>query len=100
VRDYVAHTRRACRAIEGVCRELGLHYWPSSANFVLVRIGEKLRAFMDSMRRRGVVVRDMSGNPGCEGCARITPAADAQMDSVLEAMRESVGELRGLGVGR
>jgi histidinol-phosphate aminotransferase len=100
VRGYVAHARRACRAIENLCRELGLHYSPSSANFVLVRIGEKLPAFLDSMRRRGVVVRDMSANPGCEGCARITPAMDAEMDGVLQAMRESVGELRGLGVGR
>jgi histidinol-phosphate aminotransferase len=98
VRDYVAHTRSACRAIENLCRELELHYWPSSANFVLVRIGQNLPAFLASMRRRGVVVRDMSANPRCQGCARITPASDAQMDSLLRAIREAVGEFRALGV--
>ena len=98
IRDYVAHARRACRAIENLCQELGLHFWPSSANFVLVRIGEKLPAFIDSMRSRGVVVRDMSTNPGCEGCARITPATDAHMDNVLRAMRGSMAELQNSGV--
>jgi histidinol-phosphate aminotransferase len=93
VRDYVAHTRRSCRAIESLCQQLGLRFWPSSANFVLVRIGDKLPAFIASMRQRGVVVRDMSSNPGCEGCIRITAATDAQMPNVLQAMRDSMREV-------
>jgi len=93
VRDYVQHARRACRAIENLCHELGLHFWPSSANFILVRIGEQLPAFIDSMRSRGIVVRDMSANPGCEGCARISAATDSHLDSILEAIRKSMREV-------
>jgi histidinol-phosphate aminotransferase len=98
VRDYVQHARRACRAIEKLCQELGLHFWPSSANFMLVQIGEKLPSFIDSMRRRGVVVRDMSANPGCEGCVRISAGTDGHIDVVLQAIRNSIGELRSTGV--
>ncbi|HUB01438.1 MAG TPA: histidinol-phosphate transaminase [Terriglobales bacterium] len=99
IRDYIEHTRRSCRAIESVCRELGLHFWPSSANFVLVRIGEKLKAFVAAMHSRGIVVRDMSSNPGCEACARITAATDDQMDKILQAIRDSILEVRTSGVG-
>jgi histidinol-phosphate aminotransferase len=93
VRDYVAHARTACRAIENLCQELGLHFWPSSANFVLVRIGERLQAFIAAMRQRGVVVRDMSSNPGCAGCVRISTATDSHLDSILHAIRESMREV-------
>jgi histidinol-phosphate aminotransferase len=98
VRDYVAHAGKACRAVESLCQDLGLHFWPSSANFVLVRIGNRLPGFLAAMRSRGVVVRDMSSNPGCEGCVRITPAADAYMDNFLRAMRGAIAELRSSGV--
>jgi histidinol-phosphate aminotransferase len=93
VRDYVAQTRKSCRAIESLCSELGLHVWPSSANFVLIRIGESVRRFVDAMGRRGIVVRDMSANQGCEGSARITAGTSGQIDQILEAMRESMAEI-------
>lgn len=104
VRESVRQARQACRAIENLCAELSLRRFPSSANFVLVRICEPgaqekdakkvASAFAEAMQRRGVVVRDTSGNPGCEGCVRITAGTEAQMNQVVQAMRESVDEIR------
>jgi len=37
-------------------------------------IGPKHRAFVEAMRSRGVLVRDRSADPGCDGCVRITSA--------------------------
>ena len=94
VRDYVEQMKRSCRQIETLCEDLALHYWPSSTNFVLIRIDKNAASFADAMQRRGVIVRDMSASPGCEGCIRITAATNEQIALVLQAMRESMAELR------
>jgi histidinol-phosphate aminotransferase len=41
-------------------RDLKLEYVPSSANFILVRVGDGQRIF-ESMQKRGVIVRPMGG---------------------------------------
>ena len=46
--------------------------WPSQANFVLVEIGAKHAEFVRRMRAGGVLVRDRSNDPGCDGFVRIT----------------------------
>jgi histidinol-phosphate aminotransferase len=73
---------------------LGLRFWPSQTNFVLVRVGAKAIAFVESLQRRGILVRDSSANPGCEGCVRITVGTPQQMDGVFEAIREAIAETR------
>jgi histidinol-phosphate aminotransferase len=45
------------------------------------------------MQRRGILVRDSSANPGCDGCVRITVGTPQQMDRVLLAIREAIAEL-------
>ncbi|MBZ5663400.1 MAG: histidinol-phosphate transaminase [Acidobacteriia bacterium] len=94
VRDHVAQVKQGRERLARLFDELGLHFWPSQTNFVLVRIGASAKRFVESMRRRGVLVRDSSGNPGCEGCVRITVGTPSQMDGVLQAIRETIAESR------
>ena len=49
----------------------GSKYWPSDANFVLVRVGERVGQLIDGARARGVYLRNRASEPGCEGCLRI-----------------------------
>jgi len=74
--------------------ELGLRFWPSQTNFVLVRVGAPAQTFVESMQRRGVLVRDSSANSGCDGCVRITVGTPKQMDGVPQAIREAFAETR------
>ena len=46
-------------------------YWPSDANFVLVRVGDRVAAFVEGARERGVYLRNRASEPGCDGCVRI-----------------------------
>jgi histidinol-phosphate aminotransferase len=46
------------------------------------------------MQRQGILVRDSSANPGCDGCVRITVGTPQQMDGVLQAIREAIAETR------
>jgi histidinol-phosphate aminotransferase len=72
VQRYVDEVRQGRERLQDALRSLGIPYWPSHANFVLANLGQQHRAFVDEMRRRGVLVRDRSQDPGCEGCVRIT----------------------------
>ena len=75
VREYVAQVKQGREQIAKLCEELRLRYWPSSANFVLVRVGKNACDFVEAMQRRGIMIRDASASPGCEGCVRITVPA-------------------------
>jgi histidinol-phosphate aminotransferase len=94
VSEHLAHVKRGRERLAQLFEELGLRFWPSQTNFVLVRVGEKAKAFVESMQGRGIQVRDSSVNPGCAGCVRITVGTPKQMDAVLQAIREAIAETR------
>jgi len=66
--QYVAEVQRSRAALERELGALGLYYWPSRANFVLVRIGPAYAEFIQALRARGILVRDRHTDPRCEGC--------------------------------
>jgi histidinol-phosphate aminotransferase len=94
VREHLAQIKHGREKLEQLFTELGLRYWPSQTNFVLVRVAASARGFVEAMMQRGIVVRDTSANPGCEGCVRITVGAPDKMNAVLTAIREAVAETR------
>jgi histidinol-phosphate aminotransferase len=98
VRQYVAEVRQGRELLEQELSSLKLHFWPSQANFVLVRIGERHNAFVNAMRERGILVRDRSRDPGCEGCVRISVGSNTQTEQLIVALRETVRALSATGV--
>jgi len=72
---------------------LGIHFWPSRANFVLLHLGAANAVFVRGMRERGILVRDRSRDPGCEGCVRITLGSSEQTDQLLTALRETLSQV-------
>jgi histidinol-phosphate aminotransferase len=95
--DYVAHYVAEVRSNrERLQRELGdlrLQYWPSHANFVLVRIGSAHAEFVRALRDRGILVRDRSSDPGCDGCVRLTVGTNENTHTLINALREVVEQL-------
>jgi histidinol-phosphate aminotransferase len=94
VRDYLRQVKESKAILYATCERLGLTYWKSDANFVLVRTGAQTEAVLSTAMARGVYLRDRSKEPGCEGCIRITTGivehtrqALAVMDEVLCAAR-------------
>ena len=67
---------------------MGVPYWVSQANFVLARIGPLHREFVAGMRERGILVRDRSNDPGCDGCVRMTVGTMQHTDRLLMALPE------------
>ena len=72
VLDYLRQARESKALVYAMCDRLGLKYWKSDANFVLVRTGGDPRAIADATAARGIYLRDRGNDPGCEGCIRIT----------------------------
>lgn len=72
---------------------LGVHYWPSQANFVLMYIGPKHAEFSSTMRERGVLVRDRSSDPGCDGCVRITIGTREHTAQGMAAMEQVLKQI-------
>ncbi len=91
---YVGEVKTARAEFYAVCGELGVRTWPSQANFVLLAIGPRHREFTRGMHERGILVRDRSADPGCDGCVRITVGTREQMHACHDALRDVVHELR------
>ncbi len=93
VNRYVAQVLSNRDRLQQELGNLGLHYWPSHANFVLVRIGSAHTEFVQALRSRGILVRDRNTDPGCEGCVRLTVGTDEHTETLIGALREVVEQL-------
>lgn len=84
----VAETAASREMIYGWCEHRSLAFWPSDANFVLVRVGDQAREIATALAERGVLVRDRSASPGCAGCLRITAGLRDETRLALKAMED------------
>ncbi len=61
--------------------------FPSDANFLLVRFRDARKVFHYLMDI-GIIVRDRSSVPSCEGCLRITVGKPQENEALLHALKE------------
>jgi histidinol-phosphate aminotransferase len=94
---YVAEVLAARAEFTIALDHLGVRYWHSRANFVLTSIGPKHSEFSRAMRNHGVLVRDRSADPGCDGCVRITIGTREQTAKGAAAMAEVLNEIKWTG---
>jgi len=85
VTEILECRRRLCRALE----RMAIPYYPSAANFVLARFGDRAIEVRDRLRDKGILVRDRSYE--MPGCVRITVGTKAQLRTFLEALAEILG---------
>jgi histidinol-phosphate aminotransferase len=90
---YVNEVLAARAEFEAALDAAKVRRWPSRANFVLVEIGAKHAEFSQKMRAAGVLVRDRSSDPGCDGRVRITIGTREQMRQAAVALKETLASL-------
>jgi len=83
---YAAEVKQARAEFLAGLTNIALPWWPTEANFVLVYIGARHREFVADLREQGILVRDRSADPGCDGCVRITIGTQEQMRHALTAI--------------
>lgn len=91
---YVREAAGSRRLLTAMCDRLGLQTWPSRANFVLVRVGDRAAALVAALATRGIRVRDRSREPGCEGCIRVTAGLIADTERLIPEFEEAVCAVR------
>lgn len=85
IENYVAE---ALAARELLCRgldEFGIPYYPSRANFILMRAGERAIELRDRLRERSILVRDRSYE--LPGCVRVTVGTREQIRNFLTELK-------------
>ncbi len=75
-RAFIARTvrevRRGRRELERGLARLGVKWFPSAGNFLLVYFGERTKKIVAALERKRILIRDRSSDFGGEGYARIT----------------------------
>lgn len=69
---YVDQATQSKALVYDACDRLGLRYWKSSANFVLIDGGARARQLIDGLIAGKVFVRDRTMDPDCANCFRLT----------------------------
>jgi histidinol-phosphate aminotransferase len=90
---YVGEVLAARAEFEAALDAAGVRRWPSQANFVLVDIGSQHAEFVRRMSAEGVLVRDRSNDPGCDGRVRITIGTREQMRHAVLSLNETLSTL-------
>ena len=70
--------------------ELGLPYHAGSANFILIKIGEKLDAVVNALKEHGILVSSNLGLPALEGYMRITVGNRDKMLIFIHALKKVI----------
>ena len=91
---YVSEVRAARAEFEAALDVAGVRRWPSKANFILTEIGLQHAEFARLMHAAGVLVRDRSSDPGCDGRVRITIGTREQMRDAVLALNQTLATLR------
>ncbi len=60
--------------------------YPSDANFLLIRVDDP-SAVYEFLMNKGIIIRDRSSVPLCEGCLRITIGTEEENRALLQALK-------------
>ena len=85
---YLAQVRTSKTLLYEALGKAGIRFWPSDANFVLARFGDRASEVVNGLAARGVHVRDKSRDPACPGCIRITTGVVEHTQACIRALEE------------
>jgi len=93
-RGFLARTVRKVgrgkQELERGLARLGVTFFPTGGNFILVRFGERAKQIVAALDREGILVRDRSSDFGGEGYVRITIGTPSQTRRLLRALEAAL----------
>jgi histidinol-phosphate aminotransferase len=88
VAGYRAQVEQSKALLYQACDRLGLRYWRSAANFVLIDAGDRADRLVAGATARGIYLRDRSKEPGLEGCLRVGAGVVAHTERCINVFEE------------
>jgi histidinol-phosphate aminotransferase len=92
--QYLRQVEESKTLLYAACDRLGLGYWKSAANFVLVNAGAHVEALVTGALARGIYLRDRSTEPGCAGCFRIATGVVEHTQRAIDVIEEVLCAVR------
>ncbi|MFC5714231.1 histidinol-phosphate transaminase [Thalassorhabdus alkalitolerans] len=93
VRECHEKNKQGLKEFTAFCKEEGLYYYPSQANFLLINTGISGDVVFDSMLKKGFILR--SGEAlGFPNCVRITVGDQEQNRKCMKALKETIEEAK------
>ncbi len=90
LKDYLDQVKESKKLLYAACDRLKLKYWPSDANFVLIRVGDRAGDVVEAAKARGVYLRNRSSEPGCAGCLRMGAGVVEHTKRGIAVLEEAV----------
>jgi histidinol-phosphate aminotransferase len=84
VQQILDEKKKLIPALEGL--EFVLKVFPSDANFLLLKVDDP-DALYETLKSEGVIVRNRSRLPLCEGCLRITVGTKEENARLMDLLR-------------
>lgn len=92
--DYLRQVKESKALVYAACDRLTLKYWKSDANFVLIRVGDRVAEVIERAKANGVFLRNRSSEPGCEGCLRMGAGVVEHTKRGLAVLEEALCAVR------
>ena len=86
--DYKRQVEESKALLYRACDRLGLRYWRSAANFVLIDAGDRAALLSRGAAARGIYVRDRSQEPGLTGCLRVAAGVVRHTQRCIDVFEE------------
>jgi len=84
VREIIEGRKRLARELDGLA--FVQQVYPSDANFLLIRVDDPSAVYQFLMEQ-GIIIRDRSSVPLCEGCLRITIGSKEENRALISALK-------------
>lgn len=88
LRNTLREFRRSRKELERGLAKLGVQFFPSAANFVLLFLGDRAKNVVAALARQGTLIRDRSSDFGGAGYVRVTFGTLSQTRRVLRQLKE------------
>ena len=88
VDDYRRQVEESKALLYRACDRLGLRYWRSAANFVLIDAGDRAELLSRGAAARGIYVRDRSKEAGLTGCLRVAAGVVRHTERCIDVFEE------------
>ena len=90
IQDTVRQISEQREQLRNELNKLNITSWPSHANFILVKVPDRVEQVVQNMEKEGVMVRDGSSF-GAPGCIRITIGDEAATSATVAAFATILG---------
>ncbi len=88
IRSYVTEVKRARKEFTQALDRLGITFYPSAANFVLVDFGKHGAQLIGKLEQGGILLRDRGMEFGRRGFARVSIGTRSEMRGLIRAIKQ------------